>query len=297
MFDPKQILALSYADEIRWGTPAKRRLEKFFKGARPFRSTVLGLFDQENTHASGDKVHRIPCRAMELLQPTLDQWNQEFYDLLASVERPYMEKKPFYKFPKNSCGGNDKEIKIGQSSNRRNRWGTSSSSLSGRTAWMTDLWQQQQQQQQQQRQQKRVVDGSGNDRDAVQERQDKWKERLEQARLERDAEKRKEWEKREQKRLEYEEKRKFALERLERLRQGRDERRKNLKDPEVGSAEEPEDDLNYEHPGEKEEAQEDASLGAEDKFELLEPEFAGRRPTHQKNSRGGKSYSGRSAAK
>ena len=156
------------------------------------------------------------------------------------------------------------------------------------------------QQQHQQRQPKRVVDsnvGSGEGRDAVQELQDKWKERMEQVRLEGDAEKRKEWEMREQKRLEYEEKRKFALERLERLRQGRDERRKNLKDPEVGSAEEPEDDLNYEHPGEKEEAQEDASLGAEDKFELLEPEFAGRRPTHQKNSRGGKRYSGRSAAK
>ena len=101
LFDPKQILVLSYEKDVRPGEPAKNKVAQFLGVGKGY--NTVGPFAQTNTHSSPDKVNKLPCSAVDQLWPLVEPWNQELYDLLASHERPPMETKPFPKFERPGC--------------------------------------------------------------------------------------------------------------------------------------------------------------------------------------------------
>lgn len=101
LFDPKQVLVLSYQVDVRPGTPAKEKLNAFL--GHPFQHPMTGGFPASNTKNGPQKVKALPCSIVEMLKPFADPWNQELYDLLASHPRPSMETNPFPKFEAPKC--------------------------------------------------------------------------------------------------------------------------------------------------------------------------------------------------
>lgn len=100
LFDPTQILLLSYEHEIKPGAPAKQRIQQFLDDDTSFSPEALaGPFPTANTgDDSKFKVSHINCSVVERLRPFLDEFHKELYDLLATTPRPPMEIRPWPEF-------------------------------------------------------------------------------------------------------------------------------------------------------------------------------------------------------
>jgi len=87
LFDPNQILVLSYEKEVRPGTSAKERIMEFLGPSLlfgdPYRPYQPGTFDEANEMNHAQKI-QMPCSVVERLSPVMDGWNKELYELIAS---------------------------------------------------------------------------------------------------------------------------------------------------------------------------------------------------------------------
>lgn len=110
LFDPKQILVLSYEEDVSPGIPAKERIRKFLALPSPESETP---FRKLNTQKSQYKIAKAACSAIDALRPYVEKWNQELLELLASHERPPMERKPFphFNLPED-CALNESDILV-----------------------------------------------------------------------------------------------------------------------------------------------------------------------------------------
>jgi len=102
LFDPPQILVLSYEKDVIPGTPAKERIQEFL-GASLLLSDKHVPFRTSNTHESPQKVrmHNVTCSTLEPMQPIVDGWNKELYELLAAQKPRGIS--PFPKFEPAEC--------------------------------------------------------------------------------------------------------------------------------------------------------------------------------------------------
>ncbi|QDZ25372.1 hypothetical protein A3770_17p78900 [Chloropicon primus] len=101
-FDPQQILVLSYEHEVLPGTPAKQRIGDFL--GHSFRDDK-GAFPRVNEQSNPNKIRKVPCSVVERARPTVERWNKELYELLATWKPHAMD--PFPKFEIAACVGGD----------------------------------------------------------------------------------------------------------------------------------------------------------------------------------------------
>lgn len=110
LFEPKQILVLSYEEDVKPGIPAKERIQRFLN--LPIQDAETA-FDELNEHQSQYKVARVPCSAVDMLSPYVDKWNKELMQLLQSHERPSMERKPFPCFDlPTDCAVEESDVRV-----------------------------------------------------------------------------------------------------------------------------------------------------------------------------------------
>jgi Sulfotransferase domain len=100
LFDPQQILVLSYEQDVKPGTPAKQKIQEFLKAQFV---DPTGPFPSSNTKVL--LATQVTCKDRDRLQQIYSQWNQEFYDLMDQYQdnRPPMETVPFPKFELHPC--------------------------------------------------------------------------------------------------------------------------------------------------------------------------------------------------
>ena len=99
LFDPDNILILSYQEDIREGNDGKDRVRQFLN--HPFEGN--GPLAESNTHASKSKLRSVSCSARNRLQHLFQPMNEDLYKLLSSQKRPSMERQPFPPFAPPEC--------------------------------------------------------------------------------------------------------------------------------------------------------------------------------------------------
>ena len=111
VFSPDQILLLSYENDIKPGEPAKKRIQEFLRNPFPNSKRALsGPLPSYNVNDGDYKVKDIPCSVVDRLQPLLESFHQQLYDLIANTPRPTMEANPWPKFEPPRCVHTAKDI-------------------------------------------------------------------------------------------------------------------------------------------------------------------------------------------
>jgi Sulfotransferase domain len=110
LFQPDQILVLSYQQDIRTNPKqAKMRMRQFMGLNLP----ITGPFPETNTHATNIKVKRMSCATRDQLYQIFEPWNQELYLLLANqslgIAQP-QRPPPFPQFTLPDCIPDDNAL-------------------------------------------------------------------------------------------------------------------------------------------------------------------------------------------
>lgn len=99
LFDPEQILLLSYELDIKPSFPAKEKIGKFLG----YPVETEAPLPASNTKASIDKVTAIPCSDLEKIKNDVERHNKDLYHILNTVKRPSMERSPWVHFTPPTC--------------------------------------------------------------------------------------------------------------------------------------------------------------------------------------------------
>ena len=101
LFDPDNILILSYQEDIRESDDGKDRVRQFLNYSFEGR----GPLAESNAHAGTSKLRSITCSARDRLQTIFQPMNEDLYQLLARQKRPSFERQPFPPFGLPECTG------------------------------------------------------------------------------------------------------------------------------------------------------------------------------------------------